>query len=304
MRKIEPGLYPFVGRFLDLSGVRMHYLDEGAGEPVVAVHGNPTWSFYYRGLVHALRDSYRVVAPDHIGCGMSDKPGDDSYRYTLERRVEDFSALMDHLALDGVTLVAHDWGGAIGLTWAVRNPTRVRRLVILNTAAFHMPASKRLPWQLWLVRDTPFGGLLVRGLNAFARGATRDACTRTRLPQAVRDAYCAPYDSWANRIAILRFVQDIPLSAHDPAYRVISEVEQGLARLADRPVLICWGARDFVFDDHFLAEWHKIFPMAEVHRLADAGHWVLEDASDEILDLVRGFLSRDDEGVSQSPPVK
>lgn len=291
MRTIAPYLYPFEGRFLDLDGVRLHYLDEGAGEPVVAVHGNPTWSFHYRGLVHALRGSHRVVVPDHIGCGLSDKPGDRRYRYTLARRVADFSVLMDQLALDGVTLVVHDWGGAIGLTWAVRNLARVRRLVILNTAAFHMPRSKRLPWQLWLVRDTPLGALLVRGLNAFARGATRDACTRTRLPREVRDAYCAPYDSWANRIAILRFVQDIPLRENDPAYGTISEVGQGLPRLADRPVLICWGARDFVFDDHFLAEWQRIFPAARVHRFGDAGHWVMEDASSEIIELVRGFLS-------------
>jgi haloalkane dehalogenase len=270
----------------------MHYLDEGQGEPVVAVHGNPTWSFYYREMVRALRDTHRVVVPDHVGCGLSDKPGDDRYRYTLERRVEDFTALMNHLALDGVNLVVHDWGGAIALTWAVRNPTLIHRLVILNTAAFPMPDDKRMPWQLSLVRDTPLGPLLVRGFNAFARGATRDACARTRLTREVRDAYCAPYDSWANRIATLRFVQDIPLSSSDPAYPVISELEQGLVRLADIPMLICWGGKDFVFDDHFLAEWRQRFPAAEVHRFADAGHYVMEDASSEIIELVRRFLSQ------------
>lgn len=291
MREIAPHLYPFEGRFLDLDGVRMHYLDEGEGEAVVAVHGNPTWSFYYRELVRALRDSYRVVVPDHVGCGLSDKPGDERYRYTLERRVDDFTALMSHLELDGVNLVVHDWGGAIGLTWAVRNPGRVRRLVILNTAGFPLPVDKRMPWQLSLIRDTPLGPVLVRGFNAFARGATRDACTRTRLTREIRDAYCAPYDSWANRIAILRFVQDIPLGPGDPAFQVISELEQGLVRLADLPMLVCWGGKDFVFDDHFLAEWRRRFPAAAVHRFADAGHWVMEDASTEIIDLVREFLS-------------
>jgi pimeloyl-ACP methyl ester carboxylesterase len=291
VREIAPHLYPFEGRFLDLGAVRMHYLDEGEGQPVVAVHGNPTWSFYYRELVRALRDFHRVVVPDHVGCGLSDKPGDDRYQYTLERRVDDFTALMNHLALDGLNLVVHDWGGAIALTWAVRNPARVRRLVVLNTSGFHLPEGKNMPWQLSLVRDTPLGPLLVRGLNAFARGATRDACTRTRLTREVRDAYCAPYDSWANRIATLRFVQDIPLSPSDPAYAVISELEQGLSKLADVPMLICWGGKDFVFDDHFLDEWRRRFPEAEVHRFADAGHYVMEDASSEIIELVQGFLS-------------
>jgi haloalkane dehalogenase len=268
----------------------MHYLDEGAGETVVCVHGNPTWSFYYRQLVEALRGSHRVVVPDHIGCGMSEMPGDDRYRYTLERRIDDLEALMGRLALEGVTLVVHDWGGAIGLGWAVRHPERVRRLVILNTAAFHLPPDKRLPWQLWLVRGTPLGALLVRGLNAFARGATHVACTRARMSRSVRNAYCAPYDSWANRRAVLRFVQDIPLEPGDPAYDVLSGIEHGLANLADRPALILWGARDFVFDHHFLAVWRRVLPTAEVHEFADCGHYVLEDAAEEIIPLVRRFL--------------
>ena len=181
----------------------------------MAVHGNPTWSFYYRDLVRELRADYRVIVPDHMGCGLSDKPGDDVYDYTLNRRIEDFSRLMDDLELDDINLVVHDWGGMIGLGWAVRHPERVKRLVILNTAAFHLPKSKTFPWQLWLVRDTPLGPLMVRGLNAFARGASRVACTRKSLSKEVRDAYCAPYDSWTDRIATLRFVQDIPLRPGD-----------------------------------------------------------------------------------------
>jgi len=290
VREVPHQLYPFRGRDLDVGGFRMHYLDEGAGETVVCVHGNPTWSFYYRQLVEALRGSHRVVVPDHIGCGMSEMPGDDRYRYTLERRIDDLEALMGRLALEGVTLVVHDWGGAIGLGWAVRHPERVRRLVILNTAAFHLPPDKRLPWQLWLVRGTPLGALLVRGLNAFARGATHVACTRARMSRSVRNAYCAPYDSWANRRAVLRFVQDIPLEPGDPAYDVLSGIEHGLANLADRPALILWGARDFVFDHHFLAVWRRVFPSAEVHEFADCGHYVLEDAADRIIPLVKSFL--------------
>ena len=294
MKKIAKRLYPFAPNFIELGGFRMHYVDEGQGDVVVAVHGNPTWSFYYRELIEGLRDRWRVIAPDHIGCGLSDKPVDADYPYTLERWVADFTAFMDRLDVERVNLVVHDWGGAIGCAWAGRNPDRVRRLVILNTAAFHLPPDKPLPWQLWLVRNTPLGGLLVRGLNGFARGATRLACTRRPMPREVRDAYCAPYDSWSDRRAVLRFVEDIPLAPGDPGYDLISEVAGNLPRLADTPVMICWGDRDFVFDHHFLAEWLRIFPDAELHRFADGGHYILEDYPDEIIPLMRDFLTRNE----------
>jgi haloalkane dehalogenase len=290
MKNVPRDLYPFEGRYLELDGLRYHYLDEGTGEPVVAVHGNPTWSFYYRELVARLSSEYRVVVPDHIGCGLSDKPDDEQYGYTLRRRIDDLSALIDRLELDRVSLVVHDWGGAIGLWRAIRNPERLARLVILNTAAFHLPPDMTLPWQLWLVRNTPVGPLMVRGLNAFARGAAWVGCTRRRLGKRLRDAYCAPYDSWADRIATLRFVQDIPLQPGDAAYDTLTAIQASLHRFRDRPVLICWGARDFVFDDRFLAEWRNIYPHAEVHRFADAGHYVLEDASDQVIGLIRKFL--------------
>jgi len=291
MREIPRELYPFEDHFLDLDGLRFHYLDEGSGEAVVAVHGNPTWSFYYRDLVRDLRHDYRVIVPDHMGCGLSDKPDDSAYDYTLSRRIEDFGRLMDDLGLDDVNLVVHDWGGMIGLGWAVRNPERVKRLVILNTSAFHLPKKKSFPWQLWMVRDTPLGPLMVRGLNGFARGASHVACTRKRLSKEVRDAYCAPYDSWADRIATLRFVQDIPLGPGDPGFDIVSDTAERLEVFRDRPVLVCWGEKDFVFDHHFLAEWQRFLPQADVHRFADCGHYILEDASEEIIPLVRRFLA-------------
>jgi len=291
MQGVPSELYPFKGHVLDLNGLRYHYLDEGDGDPVVAVHGNPTWSFYFRELVKGLRDDHRVVVPDHIRRGLSDKPGDDRYDYTLSRRVEDFSRLMEELGLDGINLVVHDWGGLIGFAWAVRNSARIKRLVILNTAAFPLPESKPFPWQLWMVRDTPLGPLMVRGLNAFSRGATHVACTRKKLSKAVRDAYCAPYDSWSDRIATLRFVQDIPLRPSDPGYDILSDTAARLKVFRDRPVLICWGDKDFVFDHHFLEVWRQLYPQAEVHRFADCGHYILEDAAEEIVPLVRRFLT-------------
>jgi haloalkane dehalogenase len=256
------------------------------------LHGNPTWSFYYRNLVLGLRDSYRTIVPDHIGCGLSDKPDDSRYEYSLRQRVADLEALLDHLELrENVTFVLHDWGGMIGMAYAHRHPERIKRLVILNTAAFPQPPGKRLPWSLRLCRNTIVGPLLVRGLNAFSRGAVR-YCVCKPMPSKVRDGYLAPYDSWRNRIAVLRFVQDIPLALGDRSFDLVHEVGAGLHRFAALPVLICWGERDFVFDHHFLDEWRRRFPTAEVHRFPDSGHYVLEDAGAEVLPLIRDFLRR------------
>jgi haloalkane dehalogenase len=284
--------YPFASKYFDQNGFRQHYLDEGSGDPVVMVHGNPTWSFYYRRLAADLRRDHRVIVPDHVGCGLSDKPQTQEYPYTLERRVDDLDRLLAHCGLErNVTLVVHDWGGMIAMAWAERHPEKIARLVILNTAAFHLPEGKAVPWQLKLAR-TPLGTVLVRGLNAFCRGAASDCVTRRPLSRDVRDAYLAPYDSWGNRAAVLRFVQDIPLAPEDPGYDLITKTAEGLARFRDTPALVCWGMRDFVFDGDYLAEWERRLPNAAVHRFPDCGHYVLEDASEEILALVREFLKQ------------
>ncbi len=285
-------LYPLTSHYLDLGGLRYHYLDEGEGEPLLLLHGNPTWSFYYRRLVLALRNNYRLIVPDHIGCGLSDKPADEKYSYTLEQRVKDLEALLEHLQLSQqLTLVVHDWGGMIGMAYAHRHVDRIKRLVVFNTAAFRLPAQKSLPWSLWLVRNTFLGAFLVRGLNLFCRGAVRYCC-RKRLAPEVRQGYLLPYNSWANRIAVLRFVQDIPLKPEDTSYSLVKKVEEGLAQFQQTPLMICWGGRDFVFDDHFLEEWKRRFPQAEVHYFPEAGHYVLEDAAEEIIPLVREFLNQ------------
>jgi haloalkane dehalogenase len=284
-------LFPFESHFLDRSGLRYHYLDEGSGQPVVMVHGNPTWSFFYRDLVTALRDQYRAIVPDHIGCGLSDKPGDDRYSYRLASRIDDLEALLEHLDVKrNVTLVLHDWGGPIGMGWAARHPERVARIVLFNTAAFPLPATKKLPWQLALVRDRREMGWLVQGLNFFAWTASHVA-SKSGLSREVRRAYLAPYDSWDNRIATLRFVQDIPLGPGDPSYPLALQIHASLAHFRATPALICWGERDFVFDEPFLRQWQIELPKAEVHRFPRAGHYTIEDAKDEIVPLVRAFLA-------------
>ena len=282
-----------MGSYLSLDGLSMHYLDEGEGEPVVMVHGNPTWSFYYRNLVLGLRGQCRTIVPDHIGCGLSDKPDDRRYNFTLAQRAQDLEALIDHLKLpQRFTLVMHDWGGMIGMTYATRHPERIARLVLLNTAAFHLPATKKLPPSLWLCRSTPLDNFLIRQSGLFVRFVTRWGCRRQSMSATIRDGYLTPCRTSEQRLSHLRFVQDIPLRPSDPSYALVSEVQGKLSAFRKTPTLILWGERDWVFDAHFLAEWEKLLPAAEVHRFPNAGHLVLEDAHEEILPLIQGFFGR------------
>ncbi len=281
-------LYPFESHELRIDGHRYQYLDEGQGDPLLLVHGNPTWSFYWRELVRRLRGQNRVIAVDHLGCGLSDKPA--NYPYTLARHTDNLRQLIRSLDLQQVTLLAHDWGGAIGLGAAVAEPERFSRLALFNTAAFRAP---RMPWRIRVCRTPLLGPLAVRGLNAFARAALWMATARPAgLPREVQAGLLAPYSSWANRIAIQRFVEDIPMRPEHPSYRDLLAVEQGLNRLADRPVLLAWGMQDWCFTAYFLERFIEYFPAAEVCRLEQAGHYVIEDAPDAVLAAVQGFLAR------------
>ena len=292
---VEPGpaSFPFAAHGLERPGGTLRYVDEGAGPTVVCVHGNPTWSFHFRALIRVLARDHRVIAPDHLGMGRSDTPALARYPYDLAARVDDLEALLDHLEVGRerpVTLVVHDWGGAIALTWAARHPQRVGRLVLLNTAAFP-PIRGRVPALLLAARLPVVGDVLVRGLNAFVRGALAGGVRRTRLPAAVRRAYLWPHGSWGQRVAVLRFVRDIPLRAGHRSWDLLAGTGAALGQFAHLPALIVWGLRDPVLTPAYLAEWRRRLPGAEVHAIADAGHLVLEDAA-EAVPLIAAFLAR------------
>ncbi|PKL78305.1 MAG: alpha/beta hydrolase [Candidatus Melainabacteria bacterium HGW-Melainabacteria-1] len=291
----RPALEPIRIRcdsFFERNGLRMHYVDQGLGDPVVMVHGNPSWSIYYRRLVDALQGEFRCIVPDHIGCGLSDKPDDSRYTYTLSSRVDDLEALLEHLGIhQNVTLVVHDWGGLIGMGWATRHPEAIKRLVILNTAAFHLPPGKAdIPGILKFCRDARLGAWLIEHLNAFSVGASMIGCTWHPMRKALRAAYQLPYHRPGTRHATLRFVQDIPLQATDPAWDELHRIQDQLELFKQTPALIGWGMKDFVFDQDFLAEWERRLPQAAVHRFAQAGHYVLEDAAEELIPLIQDFV--------------
>ena len=265
----------------------MSYVDEGprSDEAVLMVHGNPTWSFYYRDLIRELAPGMRCIAPDHVGMGLSSKPR--AYDYRLSSRIADLGDLVDSLGLRRIHLVVHDWGGPIGFGFAVRNPERIGRIAILNTAAFH---SGRIPRRIALCRAPIVGELIVRGLNGFAAPATWMAMASRRLTWEERKGYLYPYDSWADRIGVHRFIRDIPLEKDHPSRQALEAVTEGLPRLSRHPKMILWGGRDFCFDDTYLSRWREIYPNARVDRVEGAGHYVLEDAGADARGRVAAFL--------------
>lgn len=280
-------LYPFGSHYLTLDNVRMHYVDEGTGPPLLLVHGNPTWSFYWRQIIAEFRKSYRVIAVDHVGCGLSDKP--QQYPYRLSTHIANLSRLIRSLELEQATLVAHDWGGAIGSGALLENRARFASLVLLNTGAFPPPF---VPWRIRACRIPVIGTWAIRRWNLFARAALRMAVADPRnLTQDAKAGLLAPYDSWQHRVAIDHFVKDIPRSPREPTWQTLADLERGLAELSDWPVALIWGMRDWCFRPSCLERFRKIFPQAEVHRLETASHYVLEDAPREVIEALRRFLA-------------
>ncbi len=213
----------------------MHYLDEGSGNepPILFLHGNPTWSFFYRRLILSLRENSRCIAPDHIGCGLSEKPGFPEFEYDLRSHSENLLSLLEKLKVDRVRLVVHDWGGAIGLT-AFRNlAERVDKIVLLNTAAF---PSRDVALRILLCRLPLLGSFLVRGLNGFAGPATHMAVAKP-LSRETKTGYLLPYDNWTNRVAVWRFVRDIPFEKSHPTLPLLKETAQGLEQFRQTPAI-------------------------------------------------------------------
>jgi cis-3-alkyl-4-acyloxetan-2-one decarboxylase len=284
-------LFPFESHFLPIrDNFNYHYLDEGHGRPLLLVHGNPTWAFYWREMVKAFRDRYRVVVPDHLGCGLSSRPKLSEYSFNLADRVADLVELVERLDLQDVTLIAHDWGGAVAMGAAVERPDRFGRFVLMNTGAF---LSKDIPTSIHAVHIPILGRLMTQGLNIFVEAALRWTVEKPeRMTPQVRAGYRAPYDSWANRLAVHQFAMDIPLKPSHPSYATLKRIEEGLPQFRDKPISFFWGMKDFCFTPKFLDRFLEFYPEAEVHRYDDVGHYVMEDAHERVIPEVEDFLNR------------
>ncbi|MBA3483181.1 MAG: alpha/beta fold hydrolase [Pirellulales bacterium] len=283
-------MYPFKSHWLDVDGSRLHYLDEGppaAERTLLFVHGNPTWSFHWRRLIARYRSDYRCVAMDHLGCGLSDL---QPQPLRLADHIANVRELIESLDLRRVTLVAQDWGGAIGLGALLAERERFERIVLFNTGAFR---PWFIPWRIRVCRAPIVGRLAVQRGNAFSRAAlSMTLARRRRLDPAVAAGYLAPYDTWARRAAVYQFVKDIPLSASHPTWHTLGAIEDQLPSLADLPSLLIWGERDWCFTTECLDRFAVVWPKAEVRRLPDVGHWVVEDAPDDAERFVAEFLER------------
>ena len=282
-------LYPFKSLYFKLPcSNKIHYIDEGNPlnqNCIVLVHGNPSWSFLFRDLVKKLRKDFRVIAFDHIGCGLSSKP--QKYTYCLNTHINNFDIFFKSLNIKKTHLIVHDWGGAIGLGWATRNISKLNRLVVSNSAAFR---SKDIPKRIALCKSPILGPFLVRRLNAFAFPATFMASTK-KLSKEVKRAYLLPYNSYNNRIAISKFVEDIPLSSSHKSYKTLYDIELQLKKL-DSPVLFQWGMKDFCFHKKFLQRWLDFFPKAQVNTYMNAGHYVFEDEPNQTYENILRFLNK------------
>ncbi|NUP42291.1 MAG: alpha/beta fold hydrolase [Streptomyces sp.] len=288
------GLWPYEPRWFDTPEGRLHYIDEGDrdGDAVVLVHGNPTWGFLYRNFVGPLtRAGHRVVVPDFLGFGRSDKPGDRS-AYDVAAHTQRLVALLDSLDLHHATVVPQDWGG-LALAWAVARPERVDRLFILNTTA-HNPDAFKIPLALRLFRAPGAGDLMVKGLSLFHRLFLFKAGTMRpdRLTPEVRRAYLAPHPTWASRTGVLEFPRQIPTGPVSPLTPLLADIETGLEReFKDRPVEIVWAMKDVSFTPDILERyWLRTFPEAKVVHLPEAGHYLQEDAHEEIVAELLEFL--------------
>ena len=289
--------YPFESKFLELEpDICMHYVDRGPtanrenvgkGSTILCVHGNPTWSFYYRSIIANFSASHRVVAVDHIGCGLSDKP--QNYQYTLAQHTANLVRLIDELDLRNITLVVHDWGGAIGLGASIERISRFRNLLVLNTAAFPPPF---VPLRIAACRIPCLGSWAIRYANAFARAAISMAIDRLpRLSDNARRGLLAPYDTPRHRVAIDGFVRDIPMSKSHPTWKVLEQLEKNLPQLRNLPIRFVWGMRDWCFRPECMERMNAVWPNATRRELNDVGHYVMEEAPDEVLEELEYLLS-------------
>ena len=274
------GLYPFESRWLDLAGCRVHYVDEGDGPPLLLLHGNPTWSFLYREIIHALRGRFRCLALDYPGFGLSVAPA--GYAFTPAAHAGVVEHFLRALDLFGITLMVHDWGGPIGLGVAARHPQRFRALVVGDTFAWPVDDVPRLALFSRLMGG-PVGRLLIRRANLLVNLMPL-AVRRRRLPRAVLAAYRGPFARPAARRPMDVLAREL-LGGRE----YLAAVEAGLPRLAQLPALVAWGDREPAFRTAKRRRFERHFPRNRRVILPGAGHFIQEDAPLEIAAAIEGW---------------
>jgi haloalkane dehalogenase len=273
-------LYPFESHYAQVDGASVHYVDEGAGPPLLLLHGNPTWSFLYRDVIKSLRDRFRCIAVDYPGFGLSRAA--PAYRYTPPEHAKVVEELILQLDLRDVTMMVQDWGGPIGFAAATRHPDRFSAFVIGNTWAWPKgdPSTRVFSWLM----GGPIGGFLITRRNFFVERAIPGSVKRTTLPEAVMNAYRGPFPTPQSRRPVHVLPREILASRP-----FLAEIERRLPVLRDRPALLVWPTKDVAFGDAERRRWEQVFPNHRTVILEGAGHYIQEDAADEIAAAIRDW---------------
>jgi haloalkane dehalogenase len=283
------GSFNFAPHYHHVNGFEMHFVDEGRGEPIVLIHGDPTWGYLYRTFIPILSQRRRCIVPDHMGMGKSGIPR-EAYPYQLRHHVANLEALLLHLNLHEMTLVLHDWGGPVGLGFAIRHPDRIKRLVLMNTWACAPWPGGPFPRLLELIRSER-GEKFVLEKNGYLEPALVGTTHRPEnLTKTVLDAYRAPFPTPESRLALLCWSRDIPVQETDPSYSEMKRIEEALPRFTGTPTLLVWGMRDPVLPESVLRTWQRTYPQATTAEIEDASHFLQEDAPERIVLCIEEFL--------------
>lgn len=283
---VDDALFPFESHFVDIAGARVHYIDEGDGPVFLALHGNPTWSFLYRHIVHGLKDRFRCIALDYPGFGLSTAPA--GYGHTIAEHAQVVQGFVEQLDLRDVTLMVQDWGGPIGFWVATREPERFRAFVIGNTWAWPVTGDRTIAWFAKLMGSDVPGGFLIKRADVFTNLFMRVGIRRKKLTEAERAMYKAPHPTAESRIPMHLMPREILT-----ATPLLAEIERGLDALSAKPALIVWGEKDQAFKQAQRRRWEQTFPNHTTHILRGAGHYIQEDAPEEIVAAITGWWPGD-----------
>ena len=275
--------FPFEPHYMELNGFKMHYIDEGSGDPILCLHGMPTWGYLYRNFIEKLSKGFRVVVPDQMGFGKSDVP--ENKRYLMEEHVSNLKKFILKLDLRKITLIIQDWGGPIGFGFAVDYPERIKALVIMNTSVGVMKEGRK-PWYAPLEEKGIYSEFIKNVSNLIKMGIyNKDKITETLLK-----AYSAPFTKEGSYKGALAWPKDIPIGDSHPSAEIMRHVRNNLKNLKEKPKVLIWGMKDPIFPEKMISWWQKIYPNIEVHRIEEASHFLQEDAPDKIISIIQNFL--------------
>lgn len=274
--------YPFTSNYFDIDGQKLHYIDEGKGETILFVHGTPSWNFDYRNIIKGLTTNYRCVAIDHIGFGLSDKP--ENYDYSTQNHSKTFERFVLEKQLDNITLVVHDFGGAIGLNFAIRHPEKIKRLIILNSWLWSSKADPDFA-KLSKMLKSPLLPFLYRYLNFSPRFILPKSFGDHKLSKKLLTQYTKPFADKTQRNGVLAFAKSL-LNDQDWFEKLWNKRQA----ISEKPTLFIWGLKDPIIKPHYLDKFESGFKNSKTKRLETSGHFPQEEQPETVTKEIMDFL--------------